>query len=320
MNHAQFPESSMIRAYIVNSLSLSRTHCVQNCIQSMLAAASWPSRQLVRWKLHFVLVFLAALPASINAQEARPRPETTYVLRTGLRMQAPYASSYRLFEFSQQRGRWIYPDVGYYDIGHLRDQLWFAGVGADLYHSKRIDWTQVLYVEQEAGSAAHNQRALWVWPVLDLQITPRLSSETVVYPTIPLNRAQRWEFDVDRTKVEYLLRPRLLIGAGYSATVGAECDWKSKPFLTATTRNRSGSWEFWVQRIQDGAQLQVRYTLVKGGDDFYSTLTYSDERGWVCTLGLQSGCNLSLVEYLQGKVAGSPQEKISCKQAPTEKK
>lgn len=67
-------------------------------------------------------------------------------------------------------------------------------------------------------------------------------------------------------------------------------------------------------------EKEIPILLVKGGDDFYSTLTYSDERGWVCTLGLQSGCNLSLVEYLQGKVAGSPQEKISCKQAPTEKK
>lgn len=214
----------------------------------------------------FALFLVAVLPLFAAAQEARPQPETTVVVRTGMRLQAPYASSYRLFEFSQQRGRWIYPDIGYYDIGHLSEQLWFAGVGGDFYHNKHVDWTQVVYVEQEAGAAAHNERALWVWPVLDVQITPRLSAETVVYPTIPLNRAQRWEFDVDRSKLEYLLRRRLTVGAGYSACVGAETGWLSKPFLTATVHNRSGSWEFWVQRIQDGAQLQVRYTLVKGSE------------------------------------------------------
>jgi len=67
-------------------------------------------------------------------------------------------------------------------------------------------------------------------------------------------------------------------------------------------------------------EKEIPILLVKGGDDVYSTLTYSDERGWVCTLGLHSGCNLSLVEYLQGKVASSPQEKISSKPVPPEKK
>jgi hypothetical protein len=202
----------------------------------------------------------------VSAQQAHPHPETTYVVRTGERLQAPYAASYRLVEVSQQRGRWICPDIGYYDIGSRTEQLWFAGVGADLIHNKRLDWTQVVYVEQEAGVKAHNERAMWIWPVLDLNLTNRLTSETVVYPTIPLDHAQRWGFDIDRSKLEYLVHHRLRVGAGYSASVGAESDWLSKPFLTATTYNRTGSWEFWLQRIQGGAQLQLRYTLVRGAE------------------------------------------------------
>ena len=73
-------------------------------------------------------------------------------------------------------------------------------------------------------------------------------------------------------------------------------------------------------QIPHPSEKEINVLLVKGGDDFHSTLTYSDERGWVCALGLQSGCAPSLVEYLQGKVANSPQEKISCKPAPPEKK
>jgi len=53
--------------------------------------------------------------------------------------------------------------------------------------------------------------------------------------------------------------------------------------------------------------------LVKGGDDVHSKLTYSDERGWVCTVGLQSACSLSFVDYMQGVVANSPQEKLRAK-------
>lgn len=67
-------------------------------------------------------------------------------------------------------------------------------------------------------------------------------------------------------------------------------------------------------------EKEVPILLVRGGDDFYSTMTYLDERGWVCTLGLKSGCNLSLVEYLQGKVAASPQETVSCQPVTPEKK
>jgi len=176
----------------------------------------------------FVLFLLAALPAF--AAETAPATETTFVARAGERMQKPVNTTYRQLEISQQRGSWIYPDVGYYDSGHTSDQLWFLGAGREFIVNKHVDWTQIVYVEQEVGRDARNQRAIWIWPVLNLQFTPRLSSETVLYPTIPINRSQRWEFDLDRSKMEYALNPLLRVGAGYSATVGAECAWQNRPF------------------------------------------------------------------------------------------
>lgn len=222
----------------------------------------------MRCRFLYVMMVLAALPLFAAENDSPALPETAFVARTGVRMQSHYEATYHLYEFSQQRGRWLWPDLGYYDSGKTNDQLWFAGAGGDIIRNNRVELLQIVYVEQEVGRDAHNQRAIWIWPVLDVQLTPRLSSETVVYPTIPIDRSQRWAFDVDRSKLEYQLRRNLKAGAGYSASVGAECDWFSKPFLTTTLTNRTGSWEFWIQRISGGAQLQVRYTLTHTGSIF----------------------------------------------------
>jgi hypothetical protein len=115
---------------------------------------------------------------------------------------------------------------------------------------------------QGAGSAAHNQRYLWIWPILDLRFTKRLTSQTVLLPTVPLNRSARWGFDIDRSKVEYALRPHLQVGVGYCATKSATGPWMSEPFLTTTVTNRAGAWEFWLERVTGGAQIQLRYQLV----------------------------------------------------------
>lgn len=223
----------------------------------------------MRSRFFFAFFLFAALPLLASEPDTpSPSPsESVYIVRTGERLVAPYTTSYRLVEYVQLHGRWIFPDVGYYDIGHLSEQLWFAAAGGEVYRGAHARWTQEVYFSQEAGSAAKNQRSLWIWPVVDLRFTPRLSAETVVYPTVPLNCAQRWGFDVDRSKLEYLLRRNLTVGAGYAATVGAETDWQNKPFLTTTVNNRTGSWEFWVQRINGGAQLQARYQLERRGGE-----------------------------------------------------
>jgi hypothetical protein len=212
----------------------------------------------------FLFVF-ACVQSSFAEPAVSGRPLSIYIVRTGEPLQAPFALSYRMVEYAQMRGRWIVPDVGYYDGGHADDALWFAGAGAEVYHGERVTFTQEVYVSQEAGSAARNQRSLWIWPVLDMRLRPRLTAQAVAYPTVPLDRAARWGFDVDRAKLEYALRPRLQAGAGYSASKCGGKEWQNKPFLTSTVTNRAGDWEFWLQRVPGGAQIQLRFQRVHPG-------------------------------------------------------
>jgi hypothetical protein len=120
----------------------------------------------------------------------------------------------------------------------------------------------VLYFSQDVGPDSHGARSIWVWSVLDFNFTPRWQAEVVVYPTIPLNHAAQAAFDVDRAKLEYALHRKFLMGGGYSASICDGGTWKNKPFLTTTVSSRIGSFEFWLQKMPDGGQVQVRYTLI----------------------------------------------------------
>jgi len=221
---------------------------------------------LLMWNRLFAFLLLFACVQACWAEQAdSQRPLSIYIARTGQQLQAPHVPTYHMVEFAQMRGRWIFPDFGYYDGGHSNDRQWFVGAGAELYRSERVTFSQELYVTQEEGSAAHNQRAMWVWPVLDLRLTHRLTSQTVAYPTVPLNRSAQWAFDVDRSKLEYAFRPRFQAGAGYSSSRCSGSTWKNKPFLTATTTNRTGSWEFWLERMPGGGQVQLRYQRTHRG-------------------------------------------------------
>jgi hypothetical protein len=218
----------------------------------------------------FFLLFVCTCLRSGYAESSEPEhPESAhfdsnYVVRTGVQLDGQHSLTYRLSEFSLQRGRWILPDLGYYDIGGLSDRIVFGGGGAEI-KNRHIDYTQILYVAEEAGSAAHHQRTLWIWPVIDATYTAHLTSEVALYPTIPLNQAARWSFDIDRAKMEYAFGPHFKAGAGYSACGGATTSWTNKPLATATLTNRAGAWEFWLERMPGGAQIQMRYSLTRKG-------------------------------------------------------
>lgn len=201
----------------------------------------------------------------LAAETAKPHPTTDIlVLRGSEALQSPHRTGYRLLEWAQQRGRWIAPDIGYYDNGYGHNQLWFIGAGAEIVHHKHYVWTEELYANQAAGPDTHNERSFWLWSVLDLKFRKGLTSQTVVYPTLPLNQAQSWIFDVDRSKLEWEFRPHWLVGPGYAATSSGHKDnWENRPFVTLTRKTRSGDYEIWIQRVAAGAQVQLRYQLVR---------------------------------------------------------
>jgi len=212
-------------------------------------------------RTRILLLFLLLVAAQARCVEPDHATQTIVVVRTGEQLQAPQVLTFRLTEFVQQRGRWILPDIGYYDTGRFNEQLWLVGGGAEIWHRRHAVWSEELYAMQEAGASTHNQRTLMVWTQLDFHLTPRLTGQAIVYPSVPLDRAARWGFDTDRAKLEYQLTRSLRIGPGYSSTDCGGSSWQNRPFLTTTVSTRSGSYEFWLERMAGGTQVQFRYQL-----------------------------------------------------------
>lgn len=202
-------------------------------------------------------------PVQVSPAKA-PAVANIWVLRGSLALQSPHRTGYRLFEWAQQRGRWIVPDAGYYDDGYQGNQLWFIGGGAELLHKPHMLWTEEIYANQAAGPGSHNERSLWLWTVFDFKLKPHLKAQLVGYPTLPLNHKQDWGLDIDRSKLEWEMLHNWWVGPGYAATTfSAKSVWENHPFLTLTRKSRTGDYEVWVQRIPAGAQVQLRYQLVR---------------------------------------------------------
>jgi hypothetical protein len=210
----------------------------------------------------FLVVLVSTLAQAAESAKSYPVVDA-YVVRGAEQLNSPHVVTYRVAEWMEQRGRWILPDLGYYDTGYGADQLWFAGGGAYVVRHRHIDWYQEAFFSQEAGRLSHNKRSVWIWPVVDLRFPPRLFGEVAIFPTIPLNKAQRWGLDIDRAKLERQLSSKWSAGIGYSGGICTERSWQSKPFVTVTRRTPVGSFEVWIQSIPGGSQAQLRYTLVR---------------------------------------------------------
>lgn len=215
----------------------------------------------------FAIFLFTASSHAAEPEDVCPAPSPVtdvVVLRTALAAQHPFRTNYRLVEWNQQRGRWLLPDIGYYDNGYFGHQLWFGGGGAELLHRPRMVWTEELYANQAAGPDTHNQRMFWFWTVFDFKLKPHLTAQLVGYPTLPLNHSQDWGMDIDRGKLEWEFHRGWKIGPGYAAT--SFCNqgaWESRPFVTLTRKTGSNYYEFWAERIAGGAQIQLRYMLVR---------------------------------------------------------
>jgi len=211
-----------------------------------------------------VLFLFLGLNGGLGAEETVSHNSpvvSTYLVHTGEQFQAPHVLTYKMLEFSQQRGRWTLPDVGIYTGAGEKDKLLFGGAGADFRLSKKALLTQEIYFAQDTGPGSHHARSLWLWPVFNLDFAPRWLAQVVAYPTIPLNRAALAGFDVDRAKLQYDLRRNFAIGGGYNSSKCEGSPWKNRPFLTTTVSSIAGSFEFWLQKTPGGGQLQLRYTL-----------------------------------------------------------
>ncbi|MBS1841605.1 MAG: hypothetical protein JSS69_00930 [Acidobacteria bacterium] len=170
--------------------------------------------------------------------------------------------TYHFLELLQFRGNWIYPDVGYIDFAHGNYRELFVGAGRTLHKGKRLTLTEELYFVQATGPAAKSARYLWPWTLVQLRFTRKFTSETLYFPYLPLNNSGHIQHVLERSKFEYAVTESWQVGVGYGGYKFADSEWQHKPFLTTTLSTRAGAFELWLQKLPDGAQIQLRYALL----------------------------------------------------------
>lgn len=216
----------------------------------------------------WAIALCLGLTASCFCQDAAPdenstpSPTTTlFFARTGQSLTEPYIGTIHYAEFLQIRNRWIYPDIGYVDFAHGNYREFFIGGGRTLIENKFAEWEQEVEFVQATGPAAGSARYLQPWSMLRLRFVPRLSSEIVYFSYLPLNKTAGFHQVIERAKTEYRIQKHWKIGAGYAGADIPGGPWINKPFLTTTISSAAGDFEFWLQKIPSGAQIELRYGL-----------------------------------------------------------
>lgn len=173
-------------------------------------------------------------------------------------------TTYHFVEVLQQRGRWIFPDVGYIDFDHAGQyRELFIGGGAVLHKSKHLTVAQEAYLNQTSGPASGRATYLMLWTLVGYRLTSKLGGETVYLPYVPLNQAGRIQHVIERAKLEYGFK-RFKVGGGYGAYQYGDGPWQNKPFITTTLKgSQLANLELWLQRMPEHhVQVQLRYVRV----------------------------------------------------------
>jgi hypothetical protein len=185
-----------------------------------------------------------------------------FLARAGENLSGPFVGTIHYLEFFQIRKRWIYPDIGYVDFSHGNYREFFIGGGRTLIDNKIATWDQELEYVQAVGPAAASARYLQPWSMLRVRFTPKFTNETVYFAYFPLNDSAHIHHVIERAKFEYALKKRWKAGVGYAGVKFPGAPWVNKPLLTTTISTRAGAFEFWLQRIPGGEQVEVRYALI----------------------------------------------------------
>ena len=217
------------------------------------------------------LAVLLLLGCSLTAfaQGTTPAGEETttptlsfFLARVAVRLDSSFAGTFHYLEFFQERNRWIYPDIGYVDFAHNNYREFFIGGGRTLIENKWAAWDLELFYDQATGTAARSAAYLQPFTILRLFFTPKFSGEVEYFMYLPLNDSARFHQVLERAKLEYAVKNRWKIGAGYAGVNRLGTAWQNKPFLTTTITTKAGAFELWLQKIPKGAQVELRYRLV----------------------------------------------------------
>jgi hypothetical protein len=181
---------------------------------------------------------------------------------TGESLLGPYTAAIHYLEFLQIRNRWILPDIGYINFGHGNYHEYYVGGGRSLIENRYTSFDQELLYLGTAGSAAGGAKYLQPWSMLRVRFTPKFTNETVYFLYLPVNHSARFHQVLERAKFEYALQRHWKIGAGYAGVKLPGAFLINKPLLTTTISTKAGAFEFWLQKVPGGAEVQLRYALV----------------------------------------------------------
>jgi hypothetical protein len=204
----------------------------------------------------FVVVACVLVTRDTAVAQGAPAVDTHVLART-----ATDQGAYHYAQVYQQRGRWIYPDVGYVDFndaGRYREA--WVGAGGVLYESAYVAFIGEGHIDKAFGPAADGALYLQPWMLLAYHLAPGLGGDLVYFPNLPLNDAGRRQHILERAKLEYDFG-RVKVGGGYAGSRIGDGPWKSKPFVTATINAGAvGAIELWLQQLPGNrVTVQVRY-------------------------------------------------------------
>ncbi len=207
-------------------------------------------------------LFVLATLSGVASAQTTNQVETFVIARTGIANDGQ--RTYDYVEVFQQRGKWIYPDVGYIDFadgGRYREL--FIGAGAVLVNSKHLTVIGEGYVAQATGPASDGAMYFQPWTLIAYRLAKKIGGEVVYFPYLPLNKAGRIQHVVERATLEYDFK-HFRAGGGYGAYKYGEGVWQNKPFVTTTLKaGRFGNVELWLQKMPQGhAQVQIRYAKI----------------------------------------------------------
>ncbi len=207
------------------------------------------------------LVIIAAASSNTASGQGTNDAHTVLLVRGGFRAGN---FTHRYVEVFQERGRWIYPDIGYIDFGNAgRYREFFIGAGGVVFTSRHLTLVEEGFIQQATGPLAEGATYFVPFSLAALRFGQKISGEVVYFPYLPLNDAGRVQHILERAKLEYDFK-YLKAGGGYGAYRFGDSSWQNKPFLTTTLKaGRMGNFEFWLQRLPGNhAQVQFRYARV----------------------------------------------------------
>jgi hypothetical protein len=166
-------------------------------------------------------------------------------------------------ELVHTNGPWIIPDILYCDSNNASEyREMFVGGGRTLIGAKHFTLTGEVYIGSSSGSKAKGE--LYFMPFVSAKFKGgKFAGEIATFPYIPLNSVGKYQFVLERAKVDYSLSKIFKVGVGYGAYWSENGKWLNKPFVYPGVKmGKLGELELWLQEIPATARIFVRYKKV----------------------------------------------------------